>query len=275
MKLKIIILISLFLLKPIFAEDGYYSLSYRMNSIVASIELNGIVLAEASKDAFRSGVATDLNLWIMPGENTLKIKLLKRFKKGKQNSDPKISVNIRFGQAGQSTEEGKDIVSFTLPESEEEKISFPFEKEIKFTLESVPPSQLWDQAEIITLDETSKKEILRLIQSLHGALNSGNAKVFLSLTEFKMNDMPKAMYAKDESNKEKNEKATSEFLKAMKGKLEKIPAHLSFKLIANDKIISVTDKSRGDIIKTKPSKAGFFKMAIYVSKINGEWTLVR
>ena len=275
MKLKTIFLTSFLFLNPIFAEEGYYSLSYKMNSIVASIELNGIVLTEASQDGFKSGVSTDLNLWIMPGENILKIKLLKPYQKGKNNSEPKIEAYIRLGQAGQTSEEGKEIVNFIAPESGQEKITFPTEKEIKFTPDFAPPSELWNQAEQISLDEISKKEITKLIQSLHTAANSGNKKIFLSLNEFKSKDMPKAMLSPVEDNTN-DEKATGEFLKMLKGKLVKIPDGLSFRLVANGKLVYVIDEKGNDIIKTKPTKEdGSFSVPIYIGKVKGKWILAR
>lgn len=275
MKLKSIFLISFLFVNPIFSEEGYYSLSYKMNSIVASIELNGIVLTEASQDGFKSGVSTDLNLWIMPGENILKIKLLKAYQKGKNISEPKIETYIRLGQAGQTSEEGKEIVKFIAPELEQEKIIFPIEKEIRFTPDFAPPSAFWNQAEEISLDEISKKEITKLIQSLHTAANSGNKKKFLSLIEFKMRDLTKAMLSPVD-DKTSDEKATGEFLKMLKGKLVKIPNKLSFRLVANGKLVYVVDDKGNDIIRTKASKDdGSFSVPIYVGKINGKWILAR
>ncbi len=276
MKLKTIILIFFCLQIPVFAEEGYYSLSYKMNSVVASIELNGIIQTEATKDGFKSGVSTGLNLWIMPGENTLKIKLIKASQKGKNTSEPNIAVNVRLGQAGQSSDEGKEITGFTTPELEGEKISFPLEKEIKFTPELIPPSELWDKAETIVLDESSKKEIIELIQSLHKAANTGNTKKFLSLNEFKMNDLSKAMFSNSDADKQRNEKGMTEFLKMIKGKLEKMPKNFKFRLVANDKLIYVTDAKGNDVIKTKSSKDdGAFEIPVYISKVNGTWILAR
>jgi uncharacterized FlaG/YvyC family protein len=212
----------------------------------------------------------------MPGENTLKIKLIKAYQKGKNTSEPKIAVNVRLGQAGQSSDEGKEITSFIAPESEGDKISFPLEKEIKFTPEFVPPSELWDKAETIVLDESSKKEIIELIHSLHKAANTGNTKKFLSLNEFKMNDLSKVMFSNSDADKQRNEKGMTEFLKMIKGKLEKMPTNFTFKLVANDKLIYVTDAKGNDVIKTKSSKdVGVFEIPVYISKIEGKWILAR
>ncbi len=276
MKLKLIFLFILFLLNPVFAEEGYYSLSYNLNSIVASIELNGIMQTEPSNEGFKSGVATGLNIWVMPGENTLKIKLLKPYAKGKNPSDPKIKVYIRFGQAGQTSDEGKEIVSFVAPEVEGDNITFPFEKEIKFTPAIIPPSELWTKAEKVELDDPSKKEIAGIIQALYKASNSGNKKDFLKLNEFKLNDIPKSMYANQKEDKARDQKSIGEFLKLIKGKMEKIPTKLTFVPVANGNIIYVTDAKGDDIIKTKGNQDdGAFKTPVYVAKIDGKWTLVR
>ncbi len=62
----------------------------------------------------------------------------------------------------------------------------------------------------------------------------------------------------------------------IKGKLEKMPTNFTFKLVANDKLIYVTDAKGNDVIKTKSSKdAGVFEIPVYISKINEKWTLVR
>ena len=55
-----------------------------MNSIVASIELNGIVLTEASQDGFKSESLQILISGLCLRENILKIKLLKPYQKEKK-----------------------------------------------------------------------------------------------------------------------------------------------------------------------------------------------
>ena len=166
-------------------------------------------------------------------------------------------------------------MKFIAPELEQEKIIFPIEKEIRFTPDFAPPSAFWNQAEEISLDEISKKEITKLIQSLHTAANSGNKKIFLSLIEFKMRDLTKAMLSPVD-DKTSDEKATGEFLKMLKGKLVKIPNKLSFRLVANGKLVYVVDDKGNDIIRTKASKDdGSFSVPIYVGKINGKWILAR
>lgn len=271
-----LIFISIFFITPVLADEGYYSLSYKMNSIVASIELNGVLQTESSNEEFISGVATGLNIWIMPGKNTLKIKLLKPFKKSKNASDPKISIFIRLGRTGQSSDEGQEILSFSAPEKEGDNIIFPLEKEISFIPELIPPSELWDKASEIELDDISKKEIKNLVQDLYKAANTGNKKEFLNLNEFKISDLPKAMYAPKNENKKREEKEMTEFLKFLKGKLEKIPSELSYNLVANNKIIYITDAKGNDIIKTRSNKNdGQFKIPVYVAKIDNKWLLVR
>ncbi|HMV44784.1 MAG TPA: hypothetical protein PK079_04970 [Leptospiraceae bacterium] len=270
--LSIILFFFSFMSGVIYGQEGYYSLSYKMNSVVAYVELNGIKQTESGKEGFLSGVSTGLNLWIMPGENTLKIKLTKP-QKGKNQDNPQIKVAIRLGTAGQSTEEGKEIVSFEAPESEDSKIEFPLEKEVKFTPELIPPSSLWEKVEPTNLDSTSKKEITELVQALHKAANTANVKDFFKLIEFKMQDMSKAMYSNPEENK--NDKALKEFLKTIKGKLKKLPPKLSFHPVANGKLIFVTDSNGNDPIQSKPSQDGEFNISVYVGKIDGKWTLVR
>ena len=137
-------------------------------------------------------------------------------------------------------------------------------------------SDLWTKAEKVELDDPSKKEIAGIIQALYKASNSGNKKDFLKLNEFKLNDIPKSMYANQKQDKARDQKSIGEFLKLIKGKMEKIPTKLTFVPVANGNIIYVTDAKGDDIIKTKGNQDdGAFKTPVYVAKIDGKWTLVR
>jgi hypothetical protein len=259
---------------PIFAEEkGYYALVYKRSNLNASIDLNDVSVSRPSKDGFASG-QMNANLWIMPGENTIKVKITD-LSKGKSSFGPKIEVRLFLAQEGQMPDEGKKIAELIIAESENEKLTLPLEKEIKFTPEFVPPSDLWTSAEKTELTDADKKEVQEIIKQTHKAINTANKDEVLKLMEFKERDMAKAYYIDPEESLKSNTKMMTSFFKEIKGKLDPISKKLDYKFVANGLVLVVTEPNGKDPIHAKSKDGGVFSFPISVSKIGGKWILVR
>lgn len=275
MNYKIFLVTLLILLNSVLSADDkiYYAVTYKRTNILASIELNGFPIGISSKEPFASGQA-NANIWILPKENKLNIKVTELIK-GKGVFDSKLEVRIYLTKEGQFPDEGKKLLEIIIPESADEKLTIPFEKEYEFNPEIIPPSDLWENAANTDLTEEDKKEIRNVMTKLHKALNSGNIEEILKLIEFKEKDFAKAMYVNPEESLQDNKKMLKSFSKEIKGKLEPIPKDLKFKSIANGLIVEVTDSKNKEPIRASSKNKGSFSFPIYVSKMNEKWILVR
>lgn len=270
--LKICItLISLFLSLNIAAETppgGYYNLLYSKRDAIASIEFNGIVIVPESEKQDISG-QIDLNMWMMPEGNKLKIKGIKKTKEDSMFPSA-IKANLFLGKRGEMPDEGKKIAGFEWKEGEGD-IVLPFEKEITVMPTEIPPSDLWSAAEEIKLSEDDIKGIQVLVQAIFDSIQKKDEVKMYSLLKFRFAELSKTRYYPvDEAE---NKSGIKMIIKLAGGKLKTLkPDKLKYTLAAGNKIVVVTTKNGKYPLD---SKDGEFSIPVHVSRIKGEWVLSR
>ncbi|WP_061233504.1 hypothetical protein [Leptospira noguchii] len=245
---------------------GDYSLVYSKDGVIGSIEFNGITILSESKKENVAGQVS-MNVWILPGENKIKIKGIRKRKK--DESAPYLSAILYLAQKEQLASDGQKIAGF-----EWDGNLSPAEQEIIFTPTEVPPCELWKVAEKIQLTEEDKETIQKLIVDLHNALQRKDEKKFFELMEFKTKEYARAYYDSPEEDI-KNFKMTirENIFKMIEGKLDKIDfKKLQYQLISDQKVVAVTSQSGYSPIT---NKAKGFSIPLYFSKVNGKWIISR
>ncbi len=262
------------------SNEYFYILNYRFMNADGSIELNGVPMAESEKKYNYSTTGfSDVGMWVMPGNNRAIITIRSMNK----SENPRVEFSVSIARKGQMSDEGVKIVEFLIPEKSGDeaatlaKIKFPFKKEIEFTPDYPPPSELWSRAKTAPLNPAAKKKITKLISDLHRAMVNKDANRVYELFKFKAADVSRLRYdTADESGTKFKEQIKS--LLAMKGmKFEALKTErLAFRLLAGGKVVWVTEGASKSPIRTTENKdLGRLEFPIYVSYIEDAWVIVR
>lgn len=249
-------------------KEGYYIITYKNYGINLEINVNGYDVRDGSSNEDSSGQA-DINYWILPEKNKIKIRLTER--KGKQKENTGLSkeaeVKLFIGQKGQFPDEGILLENFQWPTSTNDRLGEWKEMEINTTV--VPPSQLWKQAETITLSKEKESSILTFAKEFTKTLNSKDAKQILTWIQFRAQDTSEVRYYPYIEADEL--KSISGMTKAIGSSWKLETKDIRFSLICNNQIVSVTNKKGEPIIASKKGAA----IPLYLSWIGGKWVIVR
>lgn len=200
-----LLLVSFIGLQPILSEEkpvpqgppkeGYYIITYKNDSVNLEIEVNGYSVRGGNSNEDSSGQA-DVNYWIIPGTNKLKVRLSERKQNKKNNghsSFPKeAEVKLIIGQKGQFPDEGVLFEHFQWDETKPIKLGEW--KEISFEPPFLPPSGLWKQAESMSLTSELESSAISFLKDFTKVLNSKDAKKILAKTFFRAKDTSEVRY---------------------------------------------------------------------------------
>ncbi|WP_345702348.1 hypothetical protein [Leptospira yasudae] len=259
------------LANPSFAQTqgGYYALVYSKSGVIGSIEFNGMTIVPESGTEDISG-QIDLNVWILPGVNQIKVKGIRKRKA--DEFAPKIKAVLYLAQKGQFPDEGQRIAGFEWEEGEG-KPALPIEQEVTFTPAEVPPSELWKIAEEIQLTDEDKQKIQKVVSDLYEGFQKKDEKKLFDLMEFRTKEFARARYYSPEDDIKDLKKGIQSILKTVGGKLDKLElTELQYRLISDKKVVVVTLKSGKSPIENK--KKGF-SVPLHLSRVKGEWILSR
>lgn len=269
---KALIVFLLLLTASLFSQTqgGYYNLVYSKMGVIGSIEFNGMSILSESKGDDVSG-QIDLNVWILPGVNKIKVKGL--MKRKEDEVAPRIKAVLYLGQKGQFPDEGQKIAGYEWEEATGLKVKLPIEEVITFTPSEIPPSDLWKSAEVIQLNAEDKEKIQKLITDLFDGFQKKDEKKLLQLMEFRTKEFARARYISPDEEIKDLKKGVKSILKSVGGKLDKLELNdLQYQLIADNKVVSVFTKAGNSPIENK--KIGF-SIPLFLSKIQGEWVISR
>ncbi|EMY62053.1 hypothetical protein [Leptospira terpstrae] len=249
-------------------KEGYYIITYKNYGINLEINVNGYDVRDGSSNEDSSGQA-DINYWILPEKNKIKIRLTER--KGKQKENTGLSkeaeVKLFIGQKGQFPDEGILLEHFQWPTSTKDRLGEW--TEIEMNTPFVPPSQLWKQAETITLSKEKESSIRTFAKEFTTTLNSKDAKQILTWIQFRAQDTSEVRYYPYVEADEL--KSVSGMTKAIGSSWKLETKDIRFSLICNNQIVSVTNKKGEPIIASKKGAA----IPLYLSWIGGKWVIVR
>jgi hypothetical protein len=266
-------------------NNYFYILNYSFSNADAEIEINGVPVAKSKKEFnYSSSGFSDIGQWIFPGENSAEIKISPLMKK-KENAAvfPKIEFSISLARAGQMSNEGKKILQFRIPETDEpgaapvSTVKLPFKKRFSFIPEFPPPSELWSKAKQAPLNAANKKLIAKLVSDYHTALVKKDVDKLSKLLTFRVQDICRIRYYSPEEGVLRFKDDLKEMLATEGFTMEAMNAKkLVFHPLMNGRIIWVTNPSQGEPLQTKKMKdSGRISFAVYVSYIDGGWVVVR
>ncbi|WP_246051917.1 hypothetical protein [Leptospira idonii] len=250
-------------------KSGYYVVMYKNYSVNLDLDVNGYEITNSSSNNDSSGQA-DINYWILPGKNRLKIKLSPR-KGGKESSlGSKTAVRLFIAQAGQFPDEGEQQFSFEWPEAgKEETLSSNLEKTIEFEPPFLPPTSLWEKAKTLEWSSALETSSLTFAETFTKALNTKKVDQIYPFIEFRSKDTSLVRYA---PYQEKEEKQSLEGMIQAIGATWKLnKKKVKFTLLCDNKIVSLTDMKGAPILTGKKGAA----IPLYLSQIDGTWVIVR
>ncbi|WP_425256008.1 hypothetical protein [Leptospira yanagawae] len=276
----ILILFSFFLIHPIVSEEkpvppgppkeGYFIVTYKNYSVNLEIDVNGYSVRSGNSNEDSSGQA-DVNYWIIPGTNKLNIRLSERKnnKKDKNKTDfPKeAEVKLILGQKDQFPDEGVLLHHFEWKEGNQTQLGEW--KEISFEPPFLPPSELWKQAESLTLSKELETSAIGYLKDFTKVLNTKDNKKILSATAFRAKDTSEVRYYP--YNEVDELKSIQGMTKAIGSTWKLKPNNYKFKLLCNQQILEITDQKSEPVITSKKGAA----IPIYLSRIGGKWVVVR
>ncbi|MCW7479555.1 hypothetical protein [Leptospira kanakyensis] len=253
---------------PALPKEGYYIITYKNYSVNLEIDANGYEVRSGNSNEDSSGQA-DINYWILPGKNKIKIRLSER--KGKQKETGGLSkeaeVKLIIGQKGQFPDEGQLLKQFQWPKTTEVKLGEW--TELEFDPPFLPPSQLWKQAETITLTKEKESSAIAFANELTKTLNTKDSKKILSMVQFRAQDTSEVRYYPYVEADEI--KSIAGMTKAIGSSWKLDTKNPKFTLLCNNQILSVTNQKGDPIITSKKGAA----IPLYLSWIGGKWVIVR
>ncbi|TGK95631.1 hypothetical protein EHQ30_03060 [Leptospira brenneri] len=253
---------------PALPKEGYYILTYKNYSVNLEIDANGYEVHSGSSNEDSSGQA-DINYWILPGKNKIKIRLTERKNKQKigEGLSAEAEVKLLIGQKGQFPDEGLLLNHFQWPKSSDYKLGDWFE--IEFNPPFDPPSQLWKQAETITLTKEKENSAIEFAVEFTKVLNTKDPQKILTLIQFRSKDTSEVRYYPYEEAEEI--KSIKEMTKAIGSSWKLDTKKTKFTLLCNQQILSITDQKGEHIITSKKGAS----IPLYLSWIAGKWVIVR
>lgn len=251
-----------------------YYLAVDAVNVQAEVRLNGAPMF-VHRNATSISQEKPAQNWLVKGDNFLSVKLFAI------DGDDKISggISVHLYEHDADSEfptPKRSFLKMDYPDKEKPVAKSAFEIVEKFEFPDELSGNLWGAVNRIeTLDPEDEISILKLVEALQGALVKGNSKVAVELQEFKLKD-DALLQGKDlqklKSITEMNYKMLHNFesLKASPVTLEEF----KFDVIAENKVVYVL-RSNGENAVHIESDDMVFEIPVFVSKVEGQWAIVR
>jgi len=264
-------------------EKIYLVINYAIYRCDMDIDLNGVQMTKTDKkNAYTTtGFSTGVGLWIMPGKNTLTIRVRPMEIPADSGYRPSVEISLSTVTEGQMTNEGKKFFELKIPEKKSDSrldnVTKPFTITKTFTPAYVPPSELWGKVKKTSLDEAARSEITRLVKDYYAALSRKDADAAWKILQFASTDSMRVRHQPADALKAR----FGTMFKEMTGDRNFIllpldAGKLAMKPVADGKVIQVTDQSGNEPIRTKETKdSGAYTFGVYAGNIDGKWIIVR
>jgi hypothetical protein len=243
--------------------------------VVAS--LNGVPLV---KDLKGGGINTDepVNKWLMPQKNALNVLLAwpptKPFAVGESHIEAMIFV---CGPAAITPKPETIFASVKWP-IEGKLESYPHAFNVEFVVPDPPPARLWEDAKSVSeLTDGDKAEILSLVERLRAALLEKDAEKVFSMMSYRYGDEAKAEGKGFSRMREVILEQYRWLFERGELKSDLLGRDMAaFKLMAQDKIVWISKGGVSPAVTLEQTDGKrIFAFEVFVSKIDGKWTIVR
>jgi len=253
-----------------------YYLSVRWTHAASSVAVNGVPLVV---DAAGGGIATDvpINLWLPPGENELSVFL-------RWPTHAPYEAGVAAGEAHAYLHDPSadvptpalTLARFEWPPPVGPEV-YPFTIRLPMPIKEPPPSEVWDQAEVLKeLSEADRGALESLAADLIGGVRAGDAPRAFDLQEYKWRETARAEY-KDFERVRKAGLEQLEWLAQRPGlRAEPLSTEdLVFDLAAGGRVALVTRSDARSPVLLEDDEGLVFELPIYAARLKGRWTLVR
>ncbi len=248
-------------------QQFYYLFHFQKPAgVLVTAKVNDVVVTkilDGSYTPFFSSV-NNINAWLTPGTNTLSYTV----KKDTNAKIPTSTTQIIISRiiAGQKTNEG-EVLTYIATPPKQLKTS-PQVETWEFVVTTTPPSDFWPQAKTLQTDKLTKVIVTWEIYKIWQKLNSKHMDTVFALFKYQFDEINRynfdQVYTADDFKKEALQPIIDNELRSLPN------SPLKFELIANKRIIKVTDTSG-----RSPIKIGTGEIDLYLAPVNGVWTLVR
>ena len=257
--------------------NNLYLFTTEHEGLATELWFNGILLDEDPEGVFRDRKFPN-NLYVIDGENTLKLKISLPGHPPRMPDSPKLSA--RLYEMGQ---ESTDLTQLPEPIAElnfpgEEAPTFPAELETTVSIQSPFPRWSWQDAEPMDVsDGATVRECLDLVERLHKALTAKDLQTVMDLVSTKTEETAQAYYIPMNERISDQQTFFEEIFADAQFAMEPYDAqNMELVPMADDKLILVRQSNGSAALESKELIEGFcFTLPIYVSKVNGEIRIVR
>ncbi len=250
------------------SQPPYHMMTYKVNEVQAEIAINGVpvLYGEYAGPISYSGL---VNMWVKPGKNVVTVRVMPL--SGPQKKGQFFEFTVSVGRSAQAAINGPKLAQFRW-RAEESKEKLPLEKIFKFTPLEPPPSELWTKAEVLKLDEETRKGAEGCIERLSQALVRRDIEDLMSLLAFRFQERDRWLHGETETSADvrkdvKDLLRDAEFQPVDMGSLE-------MHLVADGQLVWVTGKGLSRFLKGKGGE-GETEADVYLARIEGSWTLAR
>lgn len=250
-----------------------YYLHLETKNAIVTVLLNDAPIVK-SNELDSISTVEPINTWLLDAHNSLSLKIEKPSDDGKEYL-PSISASIFLHDDASETPKPKEIL-VTVEFSGDTESNYPatISKEINATF-SVG-TKLWREATpVSSLTDTDKKTIISLVNAFSNSLYTSDIMQAIKLQQYKIEDDAIAEN-KPVTQIENAVKTNYHWLSEQKG----IVSHplsvdtATFSACYDNRLIYI-QRINGDEAVMLESDDLYFDVPIYVSKINGEWNIVR
>lgn len=246
----------------------FYTLSVNKSGLPLRVSVNGVPILRWS-DPDHATSSTGINLWAKPGINEITLDIGWLQDQTSEYGNGRVEVELLSLIEQGDLEEQKSLLRQNWPTGTNP--DYPTQLSLTWEAEGVQPTKLWSNAQRTVLSPDDREKILDLTEQLHHAINSKDLESVMVFSALKAKDVGSAMHM----GAAEGERSLRDFLEFMVegpdfalNTLDR--ESLEIHDLANGLIFLVSGPSFTPAIQS----AGV-QMEVYISKIDGEFMIIR
>jgi hypothetical protein len=257
--------------------DKYYRFSVTHHGFSIELRVNDIIIDTDPAGTFRNRSFVN-NQFIVDGKNTLKLSL------GLTGNPPQIPQDLTLTcmvhELGADQLDGKNLpaplVALEFPGSQPP--SFPATLTAAFDVKSPFGRWVWEDAERI--QETTADEVFAcasVLKKVHTSLSQKDLPGLLPMLELKTAEMARAFYVPGQERAQDQEQFFKEVFNDSQFAMEQLKTDdLELVPMGENRVFLLRHQGVAPALESKELSEGYcFTLPVYLSKINGEWKIVR
>jgi hypothetical protein len=257
--------------------DKYYRFSVTHHGFSIELRVNDVIIDTDPTGTFRNRSFVN-NQFIVDGKNTLKLTL------GLAGDPPQMPQDLTLAsmvhELSADQLDGKNLpaplAALEFPGSEPP--AFPTELSASFDVKSPFGRWVWEDAERI--QEITADEVFscgNLLKKVHDALSQKNLKALLPMLQLKTTEMARAFYVAEQERRQDQEQFFKEVFNDSQFAMEPLKTDdLELVAMGENRVFLLRHQGGAPALESKELSEGYcFTLPVYLSKINGEWKIVR